>query len=363
MLHVIYGKDSYSMVRELLESMKPEKEWNKGSLIALKPNLVVSKPSDSGATTSPEVTRGVIEHFKDKGFSNLVIMESSWVGDSTEKAFKVCGYENLAREYNLDLFDLKKDKAVKKKGKSLTLSLCEKALEVDYLINLPVLKSHCQTRLTCALKNLKGLIPDREKRRFHDLGLHEPIAELNFLIKTSLIIVDAVIGDLTHEEGGNPVEMGRIIGGVDPVLIDSYAAELIGLDVEEIRYISMSKQLEIGNLFNKDTEVKEYRLDNYPEITLEPSPRVKRLARYIVEGGACSPCYGALIHALSRLEEKGNLGKIPDKIFIGRKFRDMKSTSPGIGLCTAKFSKNISGCPPKALDIVKYLEEHFVKNN
>lgn len=362
MLHVIYGKDPFSMVRELLESMNPEKEWNKNALIALKPNLVVSKPSDSGATTSPEVARGVIEHFKEKGFSNLVIMESSWVMDSTEKAFKVCGYENLAREYNIDLFDLKKDKAVKKKGKNLTISLCVKVLEVDYLINLPVLKSHCQTRLTCALKNLKGLIPDREKRRFHDLGLHEPIAELNSLIKTDLIIVDAVIGDLTHEEGGNPVEMGRIIGGTDPVLIDSYAAELIGLEVEEIPYIFMSKQMGIGNLFNKDTVIKEYRMDNYPEITLKPSPRVKRLAKYIEDGGACSPCYGALIHALSRLEERGSLEKIPGKLFIGRKFRDIESSSLGIGLCTAKFNRSVSGCPPKARDIVKYLKEHFIEN-
>ncbi|UNC93843.1 DUF362 domain-containing protein [Candidatus Contubernalis alkalaceticus] len=350
------------MVRELLESMSPEKEWNKDALIALKPNLVVSKPSDSGATTSPQVTRGVIEHLIEKGFNNLVIMESSWVGDSTMKAFKVCGYEKLAREYNIDLIDMKKDKAIKKKGKNLTISLCEMVLEIDYLINLPVLKSHCQTRLTCALKNLKGLIPDKEKRRFHDLGLHKPIAELNSLVKTDLIIVDAVIGDLTHEEGGNPVEMGRIIGGTDPVLVDSYSAELIGVEVEEIPYISMSNQMGIGKLFNNDTVVKEYRLDNYPQITLKPSPRVRRLAEHIEEGGACSPCYGALIHALSRLEERGALEKIPVKIFIGRKYKDIESSSLGIGMCTAKFNRNVSGCPPKARDIVKYLEEHFINN-
>ena len=362
MLHVIYGKDSYSMTRELLQSMSPEKEWNKDALIALKPNLVVSKPSESGATTSPEITRGVIEHLKEKGFNNLVIMESSWVGDSTVKAFNVCGYEKLARKYNIDLVDLKRDKAVKKKGKNLTISLCEKVLEIDYLINLPVLKSHCQTRLTCALKNLKGLIPDKEKRRFHGLGLHEPIAELNFLIKTALVIVDAVIGDLTHEEGGNPVEMGRIIGGTDPVLVDSYAAELIGLEIEEIPYISMSNQAGIGKLFNNETVLKEYRLDDYPQVTLKPSPRVKRLAEHIVEVGACSPCYGALIHALSRLEERGTLEKIPGKIFIGRKFKDIESSSLGIGVCTAKFNKSVSGCPPKARDIVKYLEEHLINN-
>ena len=38
------------------------------------------------------------------------------------------------------------------------------------MINLPVLKGHCQTLITCALKNNKGLIPNAEKRRFHTLG-------------------------------------------------------------------------------------------------------------------------------------------------------------------------------------------------
>ena len=32
--------------------------------------------------------------------------------------------------------------------------------------------------MTCALKNLKGCLPDREKRRFHALGLTKPIAAL-----------------------------------------------------------------------------------------------------------------------------------------------------------------------------------------
>ncbi len=359
MLFVTYGKNPYSMVREILEEIKPEKKCNRDSLIALKPNLVLAKPSGSGATTSPELVRGVIEHFKEKGFLNLTIIESSWVGDSTERAFDVCGYKELAREYNIELFDLKKDKGIKKKGDELTLSVCKKALEVDFLINLPVLKAHCQTRLTCALKNLKGLIPDKEKRRFHQLGLHQPIAELNTIIKTDLVIVDAIMGDLSHEEGGNPVEMGRIIGGEDPVLVDSYAAELLGLRAEEVPYILMSEQLGIGSLFDEATAIKEHRLDNYPKVTLKPSSRVKRLAQYIVEGGACSPCYGALIHALSRLEEEGHLEKFSEKIFIGRDYKDKESSSLGVGMCTARFERHISaGCPPKARDIVEYLKDY-----
>lgn len=364
MLHVIYGKDPYSMTREILEKMSPERGLKRDSLVALKPNLVVAKPSSSGATTSPDIARGVLEHFQSRGFANLLIMESSWVGDSTQKAFEVCGYRELARELKIGLLDLKNDRGVKRKGRNMALTLCQKALEVDYLVNLPVLKAHCQTRLTCALKNLKGLVPDGEKRRFHSLGLHGPIAELNLLLKTGLVLVDAIMGDLTYEEGGNPVEMGRIIGGTDPVLVDSYAAGLIGLGVEEVPYILKARELGIGHLYSAETPVQEYRRENYPPLTLAASPRVKRLAGHVVEGSACSPCYGALIHALSRLEERGRLGKVRGKIYIGRDFRDKvkeRGTDPGpaplgIGSCTACLGRYLPGCPPETRSIIEFLE-------
>ena len=42
---------------------------------------------------------------------------------------------------------------------------------MDRLINIPVLKGHCQTAMTCSLKNLKGCIPNKEKQRYHREGL------------------------------------------------------------------------------------------------------------------------------------------------------------------------------------------------
>lgn len=356
MLHVIYGANPKSMVKEILETMKPEEGLPRKALIGLKPNLVMAKPSTSGATTSPEITAGIIEYFQGKGFANLLILESAWVGDSTRKAFDVCGYRELSRTYGVPLADLKKDKAVKLQAGGLEISVCARALDVDFLVNIPVLKAHCQTRLTCALKNLKGIIPDREKRRFHSLDLHKPIALLNKLVKTDLVIVDAIMGDLTYEGGGNPVEMGRIIGGRDAVLVDSYAAGLLGFLPGEIQYLTLAAGMGIGQLANPHTPVREYRRENRRAVSLKPSPRVKKLARRIVEKSACSPCYGALIHALMRLEEEGLLHRLPDNLYLGRDFQGEEGPYMGVGQCTAGFLKSIPGCPPKARDIFEYLK-------
>ena len=260
-IRIIYGDNPKQIVKELLEVIKPEEEIDKNSLIGIKPNLVVAKPSSSGATTSPEIVEGIIEYLKSKGYDKIVIMEGSWVGDRTSNAFKVCGYENLSKKYNVPLIDLQKDNCKVYEINGLKINVCDCAAKVDYLINVPVLKGHCQTNMTCALKNMKGCIPNSEKRKFHTMGLHKPIAYLNKLIKQSLIIVDGMNGDLNFEEGGNPVQMNRLIAGKDPVLIDTYVAHLMGFSIEEVPYITMAEGIGAGTADLANAHIIELNKD------------------------------------------------------------------------------------------------------
>ncbi len=235
-IYVIYGSQPKEMIKDILKRSKIEEEIDHNDLIGIKPNLVVAKKSELGATTDPELVAGLIEHLQDKGYQNIVILEGSWVGGRTNRAFKVCGYQDISKKYGVPLIDLQQDDYQTIKIDGLDINVCNQALAVDYLINMPVLKGHCQTKITCALKNLKGCIPASEKRRFHSLGLHRPIACLNKALKQDLVIVDGIMGDLDFEEGGNPVQMNRVIVGKDPVLIDSYAAELLGYYIDDIPY-------------------------------------------------------------------------------------------------------------------------------
>ncbi|MDR9756319.1 MAG: hypothetical protein RJR35_06175 [Thermoanaerobacterales bacterium] len=52
-IFVIYGDNPREMISDLLATIKIEDFINKDALIGIKPNLVVAKPSSSGATTSP----------------------------------------------------------------------------------------------------------------------------------------------------------------------------------------------------------------------------------------------------------------------------------------------------------------------
>lgn len=352
---VVYGNKPKTMVKEILNQVNlGAGEINPNALIGIKPNLVVAKPSSSGATTSPELVAGVIEYLQEHGFQRIIIFESSWIGERTSNAFRTCGYQELAERYGVPLVDLKEDQYKEYEVKGTKIKVCNKALEVDYLINIPVLKGHCQTKLTCALKNMKGCIPDSEKRRFHTLGLQKPIAYLNKLLKQNLIIVDGMMGDLDFEEGGNPVPMNRIIVGKDPVLIDAYAAELLGYDLKEIPYITMAAEIGAGCADLANASIRE--LNRGLNTVIRPrSRKAEELAEYVTEQNACSACYGSLIHALARLKEQGLLGQLDRKIYIGQGYRGKQGQGIGVGRCAMGFEHHIDGCPPKAKEIIDFL--------
>ncbi len=340
------------MVPVLMDRLSVADRIPKNAPVGIKPNLVVSKPSASGATTDPDIVESIIGYLHARGFEDIVILESAWIGDSTEAAFEVCGYREVAKRTGVGLLNLERAAGVTRQAEGLSMTVCEPALDIGYLINVPVLKAHCQTRLTCALKNLKGLIPGREKRRFHELGLDRPIACLNRIIKTDLIIVDGIIGDLSFEEGGRPVRMNRLIGGFDPVLVDAYGATLLGYSPRDLGHVRVAAELGVGSLDLASAEIEE--LNPPDDLTEFSEPPPLRTLEGIEQDRACSACVGGLLHAIHRL------GGVSRTISIGQGFKGQRRPGIGIGIgtCTKGFEHHVPGCPPTALDIRRFLERH-----
>ena len=229
---------------------------------------------------------------------------------------------------------------------------------MDFLINMPVLKGHCQTIVTCALKNYKGIIPNVEKRKFHTMGLHKPIAHLSTVVPEGFILVDNICGDLDFEEGGNPVTMNRVLGFLDPVLCDSYVCDCMGYSVDEIPYIRMAERLGSGSTDTAHANFIYLNEDRQGGGKFKMTRRVQNLARFAQQKDACSACYGSLIYALDRLNDAGLLRKGLPPVCIGQGFKG-ETGEIGVGQCTCGFQKTLKGCPPKAIDIVKFLEENW----
>lgn len=407
----VYGTDYKEMTKTLLAAADLAGRIGDRSLrIGIKPNLVVPSPADYGATTHPEVAAGIVEYLQELGFENLVIAEGSWVGDRTAEAFEYCGYNSLSRKYGVPLVDTQKEKSHEIDCAGMNLFVTDVVDRIDFLINVPVMKGHCQTKMTCALKNLKGLIPNKEKSRFHRMGLHKPIAHLQAGIRQDFIVVDHICGDLDFEEGGNPVVRNCVMAASDPVLVDSYACHLLQYSPDDVPYVRMAEQLGIGSADLSKLEI--IRLDrnagqknrsgfsdrvcqenirggsimeagDFPDTGTclktgihlkkgggyccgideeEELPRRDRVLEvsYAVEAvDSCSACYGNLVHALTRLREEGLLDRLDTRIGIGQGMQG-KTGRLGVGRCTKDFNVCIMGCPPEADRVYEELREYIL---
>ncbi len=373
----IYGTDYKQMTKDLLiEADLAGHIADRDSRIALKPNLVSASEPSYGATTHPEVIAGIIEYLQEKGFRNITLMESSWVGGKTMEAFRVCGYDALVEQYGVRFIDAQKERSHSVDCAGLKLNLCDCVEDVDFLINVPVLKGHCQTKITCALKNMKGLIPNSEKRRFHTMGLHKPIAHLNVGIRQDFIVVDHICGDLDFEDGGNPVVRNCVMAACDPVLVDAYVCRLQHYEVDEVPYVRLAEQLGIGSADLTKAEILTCRGEESREHSGEekysklfrqncaededlPRPRrIVGLSDSVEEIESCSACYGYLMPALDRLRSEGLLDLLDEKICIGQGYQG-KTGKIGIGRCTSGFEYNVKGCPPTEQQIYEFLREYL----
>ncbi len=357
-IYVAYGDQPFEMTKMLLEAVQLRSMIPPGAKVGIKPNLVVAQPATEGATTHPEIVAALIEHLQQGGIQNILILEGSWIGDDTSRAFSVCGYTDLSKKYGVPLFDTKHDSFVRKTFEGVSMEISKTALELDFLIDLPVLKGHCQTKVTGALKNLKGLISDREKRHFHTLGLTRPIAYLSKLLPISFVLTDGICGDLDFEEGGNPVPMHRIFCALDPVLADSFSAQAMGYQPSEIEHIALAAQLGVGSMDLSSASITTFGRDT-ALATAPKTRKVQRLAKYVQPQDACSACYANLIHALARLESQRSLAPFTrSPICIGQGYRG-KTGLLGIGQCTCHMQHFLGGCPPSASSILAFLQKHI----
>lgn len=356
-IYIKSGTQYKEMTKELLEACDLEVQIPDMDMqIGIKPNLVSPSEASWGATTHPEVVAGIIEYLQERGYHKIAMLEGSWVGDKTAEAYEVCGYRDLSEKYQVPFWDMQKEKGIARDCRGVQLNICKRVTDVDFLINVPVLKGHCQTKITCALKNMKGLIPNTEKRRFHAMGLHKPIAHLNAGIHQDFIVVDNICGDLDFEDGGNPVVMNRVLAGMDPVLMDSYVCQVMHYDTKEVPYIGLAEALGVGSanlenariIYCEETARKE----------LPKSRKVVELQDAVEEVESCSACYGYLIPALEMLKNDGLFEKLDTKICIGQGYRG-KTGKLGVGACTCKFEHNINGCPPTENQIYDFLRQYI----
>jgi hypothetical protein len=255
------------------------------------------------------------------------------------------------------LVDLEKDDFVSLPvpidGPFKKLEIAQTVLDCDFLINVPVMKAHGQTLITCSLKNLKGVMPRAMKTAFHGVDLDRAIAQLASVVTPDLIIVDGIQGDLFSETGHNPVRMERILAGTNPVEVDSVVADMLGYSPRTIRHIAYSADAGLGLCDLKQIKIDALNQPTNDHMIPPPVHFWEKFPCRIEADGACCTCMGNLLFALERLNEKGRLSE--DQLFLtGQKVNlppDSTDTTIAVGQCAVKRAAadiQIDKCPPSA---------------
>ena len=235
------------------------------SVVVIKPNLCCIKSPETGATTDPRVVEAIINYLKNEsGVSEIYIVESDGTQVLADMAFKLLGYERLAKRLNVELVNLSKApssfKAIPRNvflKKVMMPSIIEKA---DFFISVPKIKTHADCLFTCSLKNQYGCNPYPHKTIYHK-RLDDAIVDLATAFKPDLVVVDGIVAmeGWKGPTDGVPVRMNTVIFGRDPVAVDHLIARMVGINPSNVRYLTEAKRREIGNALYKTigTNLKE----------------------------------------------------------------------------------------------------------
>ncbi len=211
-----------------------------GQRVLIKPNLLAGKSPDKAVTTHPELVRAVIEAVQRAGATPLV-GDSPGIGTAVAVA-RSCGILEVCARTGAEFVPFEETTTISLgEGSLQRLEIARAVLEADAIINLPKLKTHQMMGLTCAVKNLYGVVVGMRKIRLHlqagtsKATFAELLLALARHIAPALTIVDAVTAMEGNGPGsGDPVHLGALFGGPDCVAVDTLALELTGLPPERV---------------------------------------------------------------------------------------------------------------------------------
>jgi uncharacterized protein (DUF362 family) len=215
--------------------------------VVIKPNLCYYWDCTTGQTTTPRFVGDLIDLIR-AGTSpevDIALVESDASAMRCKYAFRMLGYEKLAKEKNVQLVNLTEQEAtstdVACNGNVYNFQIPKIIADADLKINIAHIKYTVDpVKITCAMKNIFGCNPIQKKFKYHkDLG--NVIVALNKAMPFDLHLIDSNIA-----AGVQPRKLGLVMASCDPVAIDAAAAKIAWLNPDRIPYFEIAEKEGIG---------------------------------------------------------------------------------------------------------------------
>lgn len=253
--------DLAALIKDAMSAGKP---------VLLKPNLLYPALPEKGVTTHPAVFSAVARVLQEQGAS-LSFGDSPMGLHKPDVAARKAGILAAAEELGIPFADFESGEDVSFPGgaQNRRFHVAHGALDAGCIVNLPRLKTHGLMGMTGALKNIFGVVPGNLKAEFHIKhpdaeGFGRMIADLNGLIRSRLVIMDAI----TAMEGNGPgngdlVPVGVLIFSDDPVAVDAVGCRIMGVDPMANAVIRFSHEAGLGNAHAEAIDMRGEDLARY----------------------------------------------------------------------------------------------------
>jgi uncharacterized protein (DUF362 family) len=246
------GGTAAAMVRAAVERVGGMGRFvRRGESVLVKPNMAWDRAPEQGANTNPEVLSEVIRLCREAGAGRVVVAEVP-VHDAARTAVR-SGLERAAREAGAEFIVPPHAGFTTAAIRGAVLDeweVFDPALKVDRLINVPVVKEHELSRMTCGLKNLYGFLGGN-RGSLHQ-RIHVAIADLAVAFRPTLTVVDATRVMMRGGPQGGRLDDVRQVGavgaGTDMVVLDAWAATLLGAEPRDIDHIVLAQGRGLGSL-------------------------------------------------------------------------------------------------------------------
>jgi uncharacterized protein (DUF362 family) len=238
----------------------------KGQKVLVKPDIGWDVIPELAANTNPALVKRIIEHCFKAGAKEVYVFDHTC--DNWVNTYKNSGIEKAAKSAGAKVVPANSEnyyQSVQIPGgiKLKSAKVHEILLDTDVFINVPILKDHNSTRMTCCLKNNMGIVWDRGY--WHSNNLHQCIADYAlYEKKPALNIIDCYNVMVKHGPQGvskeDIVQMKSLIITTDWVAGDTAAAKMLGIDPQKIDYIPIAHKMGIGNMNLDSLEIKRIKM-------------------------------------------------------------------------------------------------------
>jgi len=366
--------------------------------VVVKPNIVFWTMATDfpkwGVITTSRVVEDMVVLLKERGVNDISICEGTVLRDPKDRecqphAFRTLGYDVLRKRYGVKLLSVFERPFEKVDlGDGVAVNFNSDILHADFVVNLPVLKTHSQAVVSLGIKNLKGTIDIPSRKRCHNA---EPGRDLNFWVSK---LADRMPSMLTLIDGIYTSERGPDIDGVvhrsdilvaspDVLSADMVGARVLGHDPAAVPHLAHAAHRRGRPLDLSDVEihgepigaVARYHEYAFPYTEDDSLPAgmdrigIKGLAYPKYDLTMCTYCSGLNSVILSSIARAWKGDAFDDvEILTGKVMAPSagKKSTILIGKCIYTQNKdhpNISnmlaakGCPPQAEDIIDALHQ------